>query len=234
MYIFFHSSISLEILKLILYITKRFFPFNHVINSRIKKKYEARAICSSRRRLKTRTSTTLRFTFVVLKERKKKKSKRYISRFVFESLSFYFPLVLAIHLETHGDRRLRDEKKKINPLWNRGGAMVDVPEAAAGSVTGHGAGEWRVEKKKITGRGREGGVWKRYALETGGSYVLLGHYVRRGTKVYPEGLWRWPKGEEGIPLLFFFFSPSLSPSKLSPNGSDGIKRVRYRSIILND
>lgn len=226
MYVFFFFiSQFLLTLKSIHYTTtKRFPPFNRVINSELKRNMEQEQ--SVRRRLKTRA---VDHSAIHLRGSERKESKGYISRFVFESLSFHFPLVLAIHLETHGDRRWRDEKKKkINPLWNRGGAMADVPEAAGGSVTGHGAGEWRVEKKKVTGRGRKESL---EALEAGGSYVLLGHHVRRGTKVYPEGLWRWPKGEEGIYLSLSFLSPSLSPSKLSPTGSDGIKRVRYRSMI---
>ena len=169
----------------------------------------------SLRRLKTRTQCRPFCdspSWLWKKVKKKKKKARGIYRDIRLWIPFFpLPLVLAIHLETQGDRRWRDEekkkkKKKINPLWNRGGAMV--PEAAGGSVTGHGTGEWRVEKRKITGRGRKESL---EAVRFGGSYVLLGHHVRRGTKVYPEGLWRWPKGEEGISLSL---SLSLSSFRL--------------------
>lgn len=209
MFFFFISQFLLTLKSIHYTTTKRFPPFNRVINSELKKNMEQEQ--SVRRRLKTRA---VDHSAIHLRGSERKESKGYISRFVFESLSFHFPLVLAIHLETHGDRRWRDEKKKkINPLWNRGGAMADVPEAAGGSVTGHWAGEWRVEKKKVTGRGRKESL---EALEAGGSYVLLGHHVRRGTKVYPEGLWRWPKGEEGIYLSLSLFFRLLFPRANCP------------------
>lgn len=212
MYVFFFFiSQFLLTLKSIHYTTtKRFPPFNRVINSpdRIKKKYGARAICSQEVKDESRRALCDSPSWLW----KKRKQGVYIEIRLWIP---FFPL-LPCPCDSSGNARWQTvtrREEEEDSLWNRGGAMADVPEAAGGSVTGHGAGEWRVEKKKVTGRGRKESL---EALEAGGSYVLLGHHVRRGTKVYPEGLWRWPKGEEGIYLSLSLFFRLLFPRANCP------------------